>query len=599
MEVGRNDPCPCGSGKKYKKCCMKKDNLVSLQKIKEERLYAAKHELLEQLKDFVSGSCLSSREYYTLESEFKKRTQHTMDRGFFQFWLYFFHRFENGKRGIEYFLSEMGDQLTSAEKVMAERWAALRPQFLQTINETERSVVFEDYHTKQTYHVPKRTENLPVVLPWMSTIAFLEPIEDVYYFNGVRMLVSPEKYQESIDYVERVAEEQQIDREQVMWDYFPEILLSQKDLPKDKQETQEVVYYTYKFTIGKPEAMAESLYHDPDFAIEKWDDTHKKLSWVRGGSIYRDSEWPEDITLYKVDATIQLDGDVITCTTTKQEYYNKLLNKIKKVNHSFSLIDEQEEVSNVPKNIVLDQYLVQSAEEFPEYLSTYASFRIEFMLDQPLPQYDHQSVHQLVANGDTKLAETWLKHSEFELNRIVQQDYGQVEIKPDYNTARKELDFPLSPWVTGGENRQSSITPMAQVSVSEKDIYAYERLGFTPDTIDAFYVKDIVDFYQEKTSGKSKGTERKYRNSLYDIREIMEIKSLHSWTECEETFWKQLLTNDIYALFGGKQHVSKTQHQHLLTTVRAFVQWLSLQGKLHLQQDITTIIQEAERDRNA
>lgn len=25
VEVGRNDPCPCGSGKKYKKCCMNKD----------------------------------------------------------------------------------------------------------------------------------------------------------------------------------------------------------------------------------------------------------------------------------------------------------------------------------------------------------------------------------------------------------------------------------------------------------------------------------------------------------------------------------------------------------------------------------------------
>jgi len=22
--VGRNDPCPCGSGKKYKKCCLGK-----------------------------------------------------------------------------------------------------------------------------------------------------------------------------------------------------------------------------------------------------------------------------------------------------------------------------------------------------------------------------------------------------------------------------------------------------------------------------------------------------------------------------------------------------------------------------------------------
>ena len=25
MTIGRNDPCPCGSGKKYKKCCAAKD----------------------------------------------------------------------------------------------------------------------------------------------------------------------------------------------------------------------------------------------------------------------------------------------------------------------------------------------------------------------------------------------------------------------------------------------------------------------------------------------------------------------------------------------------------------------------------------------
>ena len=30
-KIGRNDPCPCGSGKKYKKCCLntgKYENLV-------------------------------------------------------------------------------------------------------------------------------------------------------------------------------------------------------------------------------------------------------------------------------------------------------------------------------------------------------------------------------------------------------------------------------------------------------------------------------------------------------------------------------------------------------------------------------------------
>ncbi len=32
---GRNDPCPCGSGRKFKKCCMEKDNLQAIVKAEE------------------------------------------------------------------------------------------------------------------------------------------------------------------------------------------------------------------------------------------------------------------------------------------------------------------------------------------------------------------------------------------------------------------------------------------------------------------------------------------------------------------------------------------------------------------------------------
>ena len=28
QKVGRNDPCPCGSGKKYKKCCGMVNDLI-------------------------------------------------------------------------------------------------------------------------------------------------------------------------------------------------------------------------------------------------------------------------------------------------------------------------------------------------------------------------------------------------------------------------------------------------------------------------------------------------------------------------------------------------------------------------------------------
>ncbi|MCG2791882.1 MAG: SEC-C domain-containing protein [Actinomycetia bacterium] len=31
QSIGRNDPCPCGSGKKYKKCCQLKDEIINLE----------------------------------------------------------------------------------------------------------------------------------------------------------------------------------------------------------------------------------------------------------------------------------------------------------------------------------------------------------------------------------------------------------------------------------------------------------------------------------------------------------------------------------------------------------------------------------------
>ena len=40
LQVGRNDPCPCGSGEKYKNCCIKKGEpfLKKMAKKEEKRL---------------------------------------------------------------------------------------------------------------------------------------------------------------------------------------------------------------------------------------------------------------------------------------------------------------------------------------------------------------------------------------------------------------------------------------------------------------------------------------------------------------------------------------------------------------------------------
>ncbi len=42
MEIGRNDPCPCGSGKKYKKCHLEKDQADNRRVRETAALNAAK-----------------------------------------------------------------------------------------------------------------------------------------------------------------------------------------------------------------------------------------------------------------------------------------------------------------------------------------------------------------------------------------------------------------------------------------------------------------------------------------------------------------------------------------------------------------------------
>jgi len=52
---GRNDPCPCGSGQKYKKCCLPKDEAADLAQFKRETAAVAeaahKHKLEQQEQD--------------------------------------------------------------------------------------------------------------------------------------------------------------------------------------------------------------------------------------------------------------------------------------------------------------------------------------------------------------------------------------------------------------------------------------------------------------------------------------------------------------------------------------------------------------------
>lgn len=55
-KIGRNDPCPCGSGKKYKQCCFLKQNTP--KKFKAKLLSKPKQEKMPNLMERTFGQAI-------------------------------------------------------------------------------------------------------------------------------------------------------------------------------------------------------------------------------------------------------------------------------------------------------------------------------------------------------------------------------------------------------------------------------------------------------------------------------------------------------------------------------------------------------------
>ena len=64
--VGRNDPCPCGSGKKYKKCCQSKKS-ISIEEVQAEEVERVLQTFYEEYPERNDVS-----EYLDLVAEWRK-----------------------------------------------------------------------------------------------------------------------------------------------------------------------------------------------------------------------------------------------------------------------------------------------------------------------------------------------------------------------------------------------------------------------------------------------------------------------------------------------------------------------------------------------
>ena len=55
-KIGRNDPCPCGSGQKYKRCCLPRDEATAAERAAADRAAALVREAERSVTDAAIGA---------------------------------------------------------------------------------------------------------------------------------------------------------------------------------------------------------------------------------------------------------------------------------------------------------------------------------------------------------------------------------------------------------------------------------------------------------------------------------------------------------------------------------------------------------------
>ncbi len=78
-KVGRNDPCPCGSGKKYKQCCWNKRLPLGKRKFKASVLSSGSMKKMPDLMERTFGEAVKGDAFSSLKEALSGRLSNSED----------------------------------------------------------------------------------------------------------------------------------------------------------------------------------------------------------------------------------------------------------------------------------------------------------------------------------------------------------------------------------------------------------------------------------------------------------------------------------------------------------------------------------------
>ncbi len=207
-KVQRNDPCPCGSGKKYKQCCMLKERDQQSKTVVGQREHS---ELYSELLAFAKAPALTKDMLAAFESFWNGNygpkalwALPSQDVARFIDWFVFdYPTWDSRKRVIELFAEAEGPRLSASKQELVNQWSNAVIGFYRVRSVAPNvSLHLEDMIQGEEIEVVHRTLSL-VSDPGDLVVGRLLAVAGKPLFSNASILLAPDMEPGVMAFLER------------------------------------------------------------------------------------------------------------------------------------------------------------------------------------------------------------------------------------------------------------------------------------------------------------------------------------------------------------------------------------------------------------
>ncbi|MGG1659355.1 YecA family protein [Brevibacillus sp. NRS-1366] len=576
MSVGRNELCPCGSGKKYKKCCGVVTPITELRSRHEQKLQKEYAGWVERLNHFVGGN-VTSEVIQEARSRFADEVGLSEESVIRPEWAAHFFNWcvldvkTSGSTLLENYVKQHGRRM---EPDLRRAFARLHLNVYEIV-EVERDVLTIQQPITKEMHYMLRSNNLNV-RPGQFIVGRLLNLglRDMLFSGSI--ILQPHVKTQLLDWLNghpEVADAADDTGKRVYTTELYRFIVQFGEAAEEGQATKEDALLRRTYALANREQLRKSIEANRAFELKKRDGSRE--IWVYA-TRKEEHLFPmlknALLELYEVQAEVLVQEDKLLL-----EGYAPQLDEVARLLELLAYESEEEirVLTSTNSKLSRGTLFITSQPMLPPKVLQWAvqTYFAEKWLVTPHEQLDDLAPILVAATDNEELCS--------KLKALMEQ--MEQDSKIGQGLARFIRMDMLRPRLT-----------LANDSLHVNNLLERPLIEGLPESVYTVHPERLADinrFVQEMTDGKSEATVKKYDEVMNNFRSFVRgaFGPAFTWDQLRRENMAYFLIHDIYTRADA---TTKTLATNLLSVLSAFFKWLDKQGAASLHMVMQPLFNE-------